>query len=102
MSPAELMFGRRLRSRSDFLWPTDTVSARVVEHQQAQRKGHIGNPRTITFLPEKPLTLNLLSVCNDILRLAASTHGRLLRHIPFFPSNVVSVSSVSEKSRLLA
>ena len=44
------MFGRRLRSRLDLLWPTDTVSARVAECPQ--RIDHTGTPHTVQFSPE--------------------------------------------------
>ena len=65
VSPAELMFGRRLRSRLDLLWPTDTVSARVAERQQAQRRGHIGTPRTVKFSPEAPIMIRNYSQRGD-------------------------------------
>ena len=65
VSPAELMFGRRLRSRLDLLWPTDTVSARVAERQQAQRRGHIGTPRTVKFSPEAPVMIRNYSQRGD-------------------------------------
>ena len=51
------MFGRRLRSRLDLLWPTDTVSAQVAERQQAQRRDHTGTPRTVQFSPESPVMI---------------------------------------------
>ena len=59
VSPAELMFGRWLRSRLDLLWPcTDTVSARVAERQQAQRRDHTGTPRTVQSFPESPVMIH--------------------------------------------
>ena len=57
VSPAELMFGRRLRSRFDLLWPSDTVSAKVAESQQVQRRNHTGTPRTVEFSPESSVMI---------------------------------------------
>ena len=52
VSPAELMFGRRLRSRLDLLWLTDLVSSRIAEKQVQQGKGHTGRPRYLNLSPE--------------------------------------------------
>ena len=52
VSPAELMFGRRLRSRLDLLWPDENVYAKVHERQQAQRRGHSKEPRKVQLSPE--------------------------------------------------
>ena len=52
VSPAELMFGRRLRSCLDLLWPADLVSSRVAEKQLQQRKGHTGRPRYLNLSTE--------------------------------------------------
>ena len=40
ISPAELLFGRRLRSHLDLLKPDFTVASRVSRHQQAQKARH--------------------------------------------------------------
>ena len=57
VSPAELMFGRRLRSRLDLLWPADGVSARVSKRQEAQKKEHSNAPRTLHLPPESPVMI---------------------------------------------
>ena len=57
VSPAELMFGRRLRSRLDLLWPADSVSSRVAKRQQVQKKEHANAPRTVNLPPESPVMI---------------------------------------------
>ena len=57
VSLAELMFGRRLRSRLDLLWPADSVSSRVARKQQAQMKEHTNAPRSINLPPESPVMI---------------------------------------------
>ena len=57
VSPAELMFGRRLRSRLDLLWPADSVSSRVTRKQQAQKKEHTNFPRSLNLSPESPVMI---------------------------------------------
>ena len=57
VSPAELMFGRRLRSRLDLLWPADGVSSRVSKKQEAQKKEHTNVPRTLHLPPESPVMI---------------------------------------------
>ena len=57
VSPAELMFGRRLRSRLDLLWPADSVSSRVARKQQAQKKEHTNAPRSLHLPPESPVMI---------------------------------------------
>ena len=52
ISPAELMFGRRLRSRLDLLWPSESVSARVHDRQSAQKKFHSKEPRKVKLSPD--------------------------------------------------
>ena len=42
VSPSELMFGRRLRSRLDLLWPAEQISSRVCSKQQSQIDNHTG------------------------------------------------------------
>ena len=57
VSPAELMFGRRLRSRLDLLWPADSVSSRVARKQQAQKKEHTNAPRSLHLPPDSPVMI---------------------------------------------
>ena len=57
VSPAELMFGRRLRSRLDLLWPADGVSSRVAKRQQGQKKEHAYAPHTLDLPPESPVMI---------------------------------------------
>ena len=55
ISPAELMFGRKLRSRLDLLWPSEQVHSRVAKRQQSQRDHHTGRPRVVNFPVESPV-----------------------------------------------
>ena len=57
VSPAELMFGRRLRSRLDLLWPADGVSSRVSKRQETQKKEHCHAPRKLHLSPESPVMI---------------------------------------------
>ena len=57
VSPAELMFGRRIRSRLDLLWPNETISNKVAERQQAQRKAHSREPRKLDLVPNAPIMI---------------------------------------------
>ena len=57
VSPAELMFGRRLRSKLDLLWPADSVSSRVVKKQNIQRRDHVAAPRTLHLPPDSPVMI---------------------------------------------
>ena len=57
VSPAELIFGRRLRSRLDLLWPIDSVSSRVARKQQAQKKEHTNSPRFLNLPPKSPIMI---------------------------------------------
>ena len=57
VSPAELMFGRRLRSRLDLLWPADLVSSRVADKQRSQKKHHTGAPRHLSLAPESAVMI---------------------------------------------
>ena len=55
VSPAELMFGRRLRCRLDLVWPSESISAKVHERQQAQKKCYANVPRKVDFHPNSPV-----------------------------------------------
>ena len=55
LSPAELMFGRKLRSRLDLVWPSDDVSARVAMKQQHQKDHHAAKPRTVDYEENSPV-----------------------------------------------
>ena len=57
VSPAELMFGRRLRSRLDLLWPSESVSAKVHERQEAQKRSHSKDPRKIQLSPDSTVMI---------------------------------------------
>lgn len=58
ISPAELMYGRRLRSRFDLLWPADSVASRVFDKQQAQKKDHSsGASRSVNLPPDSPVMI---------------------------------------------
>ena len=51
-SPAELMFGRRLRSRLDLLWPADSTAQRVASKQEQQKRDYTRRPRHLDLVPE--------------------------------------------------
>ena len=55
VSPAELMFGRKLRSRLDLLWPTEQVARRVAEKQATQKENYCKYPRKVSFTPTAPI-----------------------------------------------
>ena len=55
VSPAELMFGRKLRSRLDLLWPSDQVERRVAAKQYSQKENYCRNPRKVDFMPTSPV-----------------------------------------------
>ena len=57
VSPAELMFGRRLRSRLDLLWPGESVSAKVHERQQAQKHCYSKEPRKVPLSPDSTVMI---------------------------------------------
>ena len=47
VSPAELMLGRKLRSRLDLLMPSEGVATRVLEKQEKQVQNHASHPRQL-------------------------------------------------------
>ena len=55
VSPAELMFGRRLRSKMDLLWPTEGLSVRVSKKQETQKRYHTRRPREVQLKSEAPV-----------------------------------------------
>ena len=55
LSPAELMFGRRLRCRFGLLWPFENVSTRVFQRQEAQRYHHTRRPQSVNFPEAAPI-----------------------------------------------
>ena len=57
VSPAELMFGRRLRSRLDLLWPGNSIATRVHERQLAQKKSYTKGPRKVSFPADTPVMI---------------------------------------------
>ena len=57
VSPAELMFGRRLRSRLDLLWPGESIAAKVHERQQAQKNFHCKEPRKVQLSPDSTVMI---------------------------------------------
>ena len=52
VTPAELMFGRKLRSRLDLLWPSSKVASRVSANQQRQKANHTRKPRVVDLETE--------------------------------------------------
>ncbi|XP_064104337.1 uncharacterized protein K02A2.6-like [Macrobrachium nipponense] len=67
-SPAELMFGRRLQSRLDLLWPADGVSSTVMNRQQAQKTEHTGTPPKLHLPPESPMMIQNYTPGNVVKR----------------------------------
>ena len=67
VSPAELMFGRRPRTRLDLLRPDSVlpeslvpdpvVSSKVKAKQEAQKKFHCNQPRKLNLEPESPVMI---------------------------------------------
>lgn len=57
VSPAELMFGRRLRSRLDLLNPWDSVAAKVADNQQKQSFHHTSFPRKLNLQIDSPVMI---------------------------------------------
>ena len=53
VSPAELMFGRKLRSRLDLLWPS--VSTRVSNKQAVQVENYSKRPREVSLATKSPV-----------------------------------------------
>ena len=53
VSPAELMFGRKLRSRLDLLWPS--VSTRVRNKQAVQVENYCKQPRQVSLSTKSPV-----------------------------------------------
>ena len=49
VSPAELMYGRKLRCRFDLIWPTEQIVTRVGKKQQAQKNNYSQKPRNVTL-----------------------------------------------------
>ena len=56
VSPAELMFKRRLRCRLDLLHPSDEVGARVIRKQEAQKVCH-GGSRSLNLETQTPVVI---------------------------------------------
>ena len=48
------MLGRNIRSRLDLLWPSEAISAKVAQRQDAQRRYHPGS-RVVDIPPESPV-----------------------------------------------
>ena len=44
-SPAQLMFGRKLRTRLDLLWPSDIIKDKVSSQQMRMQRNHCRKPR---------------------------------------------------------
>ena len=57
VSPAELMFGRKLRSRLDLLWPMEQVPSRVASKQESQKELYTKKPRQTLFPSESSVMI---------------------------------------------
>ena len=50
------MFGSRLHSKLDLLWPADSTLSRVTRKQQIQKRNH-ATPRSLHLPPDSPLMI---------------------------------------------
>ena len=57
MSPAELVFGRKLRSRLDLFWPGESLATRVADKQQSRKDNHSLVGRSLTITPGSPISI---------------------------------------------
>ena len=57
VSPAELLFKRKLRCRLDLLHPSDMVGGKVSHSQEVQKKHHVGTPRHLDLRPQTPVLI---------------------------------------------
>lgn len=55
VSPAELLFKRKLRCRLDLLHPQEMVAGKVTRSQEAQKHHHTGSPRYVNLEPKTPV-----------------------------------------------
>ena len=51
------MFGRKLRSRLDLLWPHEAVSSKVFDRQQKQKEHHSKQPRVLSGSEGDPVLI---------------------------------------------
>ena len=49
VSPAELTFDRKMRSRLDLLWPTEPIAAKVTDWQASQKSYHSNEGRLLSL-----------------------------------------------------
>ena len=54
-SPAELMLGRKLRSRLDLLWPWEETQGKVLRQQESQKRCHTLKPWTVSLKVSEPI-----------------------------------------------
>lgn len=57
VSPAELLFKRKLRCRLDLLYPNEMVANRVCQSQESQKRHHTGSPRHLDLEPQTPILI---------------------------------------------
>ena len=55
VSPAELLFKRKLRCRLDLLHPDEMIGSRVNRSQEFQKKHYTGSPRHVDLEPQTPV-----------------------------------------------
>ena len=55
VSPAELLFKRKLRCRLDLLHPNEMIGSRVNRSQEFQKKHYTGSPRHVDLEPQTPV-----------------------------------------------
>ena len=55
LSPSELIFAHKLRSRLDLVWPSDYACARVAMKQQHQKDHYAGKPSTVDYKENSPV-----------------------------------------------
>ena len=52
--PAELMLGRKMRSRLDLLWPWEEIQGKVLKQEESQKRYHTSKPRTVSLNELEP------------------------------------------------
>ena len=67
VSPAELMFKRKLRCRLDLLHPSDTMAGRILKKQECQKTNHSSHPRHLRVSEDTPVLIRNYSTGNKFV-----------------------------------
>lgn len=57
VSPAELLYGRKLRTRLDLIWPSERIAASVSKQQERQKHYHTSCPRDVQINVRDPVMI---------------------------------------------